>query len=420
MSTSVSEYRVYVPFLDGTIGYDCATCQSRCCRAGYIGARTDEKRFLLEQHPGLATFEAGSRGNYTIFKKSQPSCWFLQTDGLCSLETRFGRDRKPHVCRSHPIYLTPLPTQRIVLTVVSWRCVWLTDDLSTAIGTLTWDEVNALHAECVDHSLYEAMPITSVLGRLDSDHLGPYVGPLIDAEEYLRDLAARTDSLDEFLAHQMAFTELFLDHLDARQVTVTEADLARSRRALAELRSTLHDLLGQQAPPLPRAVARRFMLFAPMLRLELLNRYFATTRRRGDLLQVLARLRQYFDLLPRVLLVLAEKAAAYTLVDPGARADIDIRTVFGFLHDFPERLAVLARLTDTVDVPSFVKPSQLPASLAGLCAARGDRPLGEILLEACADQPVGRRLEVVDQVARLVQRIHQEAGPPSDDRRPPG
>jgi Fe-S-cluster containining protein len=99
----VSE-RIYIPFLDGILDYNCRECGYFCCQSGDIIATPKEKNILLREFPALGFFYREEKNNKTTFKKF-PRCWFLRTDGSCLIHRKFGYAAKPFICRLHPFYV---------------------------------------------------------------------------------------------------------------------------------------------------------------------------------------------------------------------------------------------------------------------------------------------------------------------------
>lgn len=96
---------LFVPFHEGWLDYDCLECGAECCQSGNIVATAKEAHTLLREYPSLAFFATGDGMSAPSFRKHLP-CWFLGSDGLCTIERRHGRALKPYICRLHPFYVT--------------------------------------------------------------------------------------------------------------------------------------------------------------------------------------------------------------------------------------------------------------------------------------------------------------------------
>ncbi len=100
----MSHEKVFIPFSDGSLRYDCHDCRSICCLNGNLVMSADEQRRLLRLYPHLRFFfTRGTKKTYGIRK--YPRCWFLEDSGLCSIQRESGYSCKPFICRMHPIYI---------------------------------------------------------------------------------------------------------------------------------------------------------------------------------------------------------------------------------------------------------------------------------------------------------------------------
>ncbi len=393
---------LYIPFLDGVIGYDCQTCQAGCCKAGSIGALDRERDFLLSKWPALAVFQTSQRPNQTTFAKAAPQCWFLQDDLRCAIEIGYGRDQKPHICRTHPVYLHPQLEQDLVVTSVSSGCVWLTGDLDRAIGTLTWAEVEALHGESQREGLYERREreVSSFGG------LGPMVRQLFAAETRIRDEAPAHRTFLAYVAWQIAFTRKLGD-TDAATVSVTRKDVAGARTETAALSTALSRFIGVPKTTIVRDPTFALSLFVPLLRLQFVQSFLIGPSMGRPVPK--AALAWLLDAMPRLLLVLNAYCHAFTRV--GTTVAPDFNTVSAAIRKFPARLMALANLDRPLTGSLGSTPREFPAHLVERLSALRERhvaqpekPLGMILEEVCAGDAVGARLEFLDALADALMR----------------
>ena len=99
-------YRVYFPFADGLLAYNCPKCGYRCCKGAGFAATPSEFVTLRRHYPALAYFTAVAQKAaepLVQLVNFSPQCFFLRGDGLCDVHVQHGRDAKPFVCKSFPI-----------------------------------------------------------------------------------------------------------------------------------------------------------------------------------------------------------------------------------------------------------------------------------------------------------------------------
>ncbi|MBN2292824.1 MAG: YkgJ family cysteine cluster protein, partial [Pirellulales bacterium] len=104
--------------------WDCRGCAT-CCR-GTIFALSEADLALLreqawEKHPdfkGVKILQPHGlfKKTYSLAKRKDGTCVFLDDKGLCRIHGEFGFDAKPLVCRMAPLQLVPLD-DRALLTV---------------------------------------------------------------------------------------------------------------------------------------------------------------------------------------------------------------------------------------------------------------------------------------------------------------
>jgi hypothetical protein len=92
----------YFTFPDGGLKYDCPSCGQQCCRGRGFAVGGDELIPLVRKVPELAPHlylrAGGTIGAVDVID----GCWFLASDGNCSIEVRHGRALKPSTCRLFP------------------------------------------------------------------------------------------------------------------------------------------------------------------------------------------------------------------------------------------------------------------------------------------------------------------------------
>ena len=100
--------KVFKPFIDGIIKYDCRKCRTACC----IEERTipfDRRlwKMLIKDFPFYKYFAYNIENRKKPFRHviGKAACRFLDKDGRCFIQKRYGYKFKPLQCRAHPYYL---------------------------------------------------------------------------------------------------------------------------------------------------------------------------------------------------------------------------------------------------------------------------------------------------------------------------
>ena len=107
--------KIFIPFIDGTLDYDCRECGYSCCRMGTMVLNDKAKKVLLKKHPFLKYFfYTKSDKLYTIMK--YPRCWFFERDGTCYIQKKYGYSCKPIDGRLHPFYMAECGDEHVILT----------------------------------------------------------------------------------------------------------------------------------------------------------------------------------------------------------------------------------------------------------------------------------------------------------------
>lgn len=106
--------KIFIPFLDKILSYDCKECGYGCCQEGNIVMDVKEKRKLLCIYPFLRYFFT-QQTKKTYGLRKFPRCWFLERSGLCHIQKKFGYSFKPLICKLHPFYIAKCNKEYIVL-----------------------------------------------------------------------------------------------------------------------------------------------------------------------------------------------------------------------------------------------------------------------------------------------------------------
>ncbi|MSP62130.1 MAG: hypothetical protein EXR72_17705 [Myxococcales bacterium] len=336
---------LYFPFLDGSLGYDCVRCGSRCCHGSGFGVGRSQLVPLLLRRPALAPFVRASGAVATVLDLTDEGCWFLRGDGRCGIEVEDGRDAKPSVCRLFPF--TRL--HRIgEVTVVEPHLLLCPIEDRVGQG-VTWREIEAELA--VAGSEVSHLPTAPPAGLSD-----------------------------DWSARERAIVALCEEHLAARDpLALAAAQLPSSEARLLRLRAWWWRSLAldEAAARADEAeLARPLALLTPAFRFASLFTVGKTPYPKA------------LGRLPALLLAtalfggLARRALGRT---PG------LRSLGELFRATPFQRELLARWDRPVSCEGL-RPVDLPPPLDGawsLLAARldGARPLGTAFDEAVADLP---------------------------------
>lgn len=106
--------KIFIPFLEGILNYNCQECGHQCCGKGMITLNDKEKGKLLQKYPYLKYFFfSKTKETYSIIK--HPQCWFLNSNGACEIQEKNGYSSKPFICRLHPFYVHRCGDEHIVI-----------------------------------------------------------------------------------------------------------------------------------------------------------------------------------------------------------------------------------------------------------------------------------------------------------------
>jgi len=104
--------KIFKPFIDGIVKYDCKKCEGDCCR-GTIALRltTRKKRILINHFPFLRYLflrflqsQTGRRESELFYFPKYSGCILLDNKNLCSLHKELGYQQKALICRLYPYY----------------------------------------------------------------------------------------------------------------------------------------------------------------------------------------------------------------------------------------------------------------------------------------------------------------------------
>ncbi len=346
----VNPYTLYFPFVDGLIGYDCMACGAGCCVDGLLGVGPVEGRFLTERYPGLHFFsrEASSRDGFVFYEKFKPSCWFLGEDQYCSIEKEFGRQLKPVLCRTHPVYFTPIFNEGIFLVWLAPVCHWKTpEDLSGATGIVSWDEINSLHKELQEISYHETLPVSqqvmNAVGRLSNI---ADLRTIIGAEERIRDAWNDFDNYRQYLSWQLAYSAAFLASRDPK-VEVTTEEVKKASVSIEELSHQVQSFLGVEEMDHSAENERVLFLFTPVHRLAWLGLIVEIP---DSIMESEINSHTLYHSIPKALLVMSIFSNIFSKVNPSSQRPFDYNTLIQLYLHFYLRIFSLACFNSNMDL----------------------------------------------------------------------
>jgi hypothetical protein len=259
-SLSVDSDHVYFAFPTGAFSYDCVSCGSQCCRGhGYAinGKRElqpqlethSEVRFFLDPCDALAT-------HYHV-QNLAPGCFFLASDGRCSIQTQHGFAAKPGTCRFFPFNGLSRVGRYLVVVPHSQLCpLQVVSPGSSALSSHE-ELLQVLSASGVDDHVREVRPIA----------LGDEA--LITLERDIVRLSEDLSSADDYAEFAAAQSEA-----TARAIGSTRrnADM-ESVSALQRIRRTIDDVLGTGTTTADDpAIVRLLIAMTPSLRSHIVFR----------------------------------------------------------------------------------------------------------------------------------------------------
>jgi len=186
--------KIFIPFIDGLINYDCKACGYHCCKHGCVGVNAREKRIVLNKFPFLK-YSLVEKENKLYFMRKFQGCLFLEKDGYCSIQKDHSYAVKPFVCRIHPFYLAPCRGEYMVMPSFC-DTFFVNDKVDTQVN------VNTTHARIIKNAVeaigYNYFPEeTSFTGK----RLSLEKKILSDSKQFLNN----RDYLD-FAAHQLSLS----------------------------------------------------------------------------------------------------------------------------------------------------------------------------------------------------------------------
>lgn len=105
--------KIFIPFASGILRCACRECGSLCCRSNLLLLNDKERKKVIRQYPAMRFFlrKDPQKGTYRL----PHSCWFLEGNGRCRLQSKYGYSKKPLICRLHPFYIAECKGAYIVI-----------------------------------------------------------------------------------------------------------------------------------------------------------------------------------------------------------------------------------------------------------------------------------------------------------------
>lgn len=227
---------IHFLFPDGALGYDCASCDQRCC-SGSTVFHAQRDRHVLAEHPELRPFvRPSATPSLRVLDMPRPRCFFLESTGHCQLQTKHGYRAKPATCRLYPanlIWQVPGRHEHIVSVYLRVCPLRLVNSTSAHTALAHGELRNAIEDFLGTGELHPSAAPT---------HLGSYPDWFLKVEDrILRELGHdRAASYDEYLAFQLAITNADMPHLKRPSAR----DLDRARQSIRAHVAETADLLG--------------------------------------------------------------------------------------------------------------------------------------------------------------------------------
>jgi Fe-S-cluster containining protein len=241
--------RVYLAFPNGRFAYDCIACGAKCCRgSGYevlAGAELDWQ--LGTQHAVrffLDPCDSGADDHFHA-RNWKPSCFFLDRQGLCTIQTQHGFDAKPETCRLFPFNNLRRVADYLIVGPHTGLC---------PLQVLPAGE----HSDASDHgqllASLEAVGVGTHVPVVDAS--GVDVSQLVALERRIIETCERPAPGQTYASHaagQMALTRL------ASGAVVHEADArAAAEEEIDRFLRLVYEILGV-APPASEAAGIVFL-----------------------------------------------------------------------------------------------------------------------------------------------------------------
>jgi hypothetical protein len=189
-------YRVYFPFVDGLLAYNCPKCGYRCCKGAGFAATPSEFVTLRRHYPSLAYFTSVAQKAaepLVQLMNFSPQCFFLRGDGLCDVHAQHGRAAKPFVCKSFPINAFRLAGD-VLVADINFLCPL---ELSTGAA----EDTRIHHADLLRDIVEHADVVLAAATRPRTPALSD---ERLALEERLREQSTRLGLLDLCAAYEAA------------------------------------------------------------------------------------------------------------------------------------------------------------------------------------------------------------------------
>jgi hypothetical protein len=373
-------YRVYFPFVDGLLAYNCARCGYRCCKGASFAATPSEFVTLRKHYPALAYFtQVAHKATEPLVQLVNfgPQCFFLGDDGRCDVHARHGRAAKPFVCKSFPINAFRLEGD-VLVADVNFLC-----PIELSTGAPGDERIH--HADLLRDIVEHADVVVAAATRPRAAALGHV---RVDLEERLR---ARCASLP--LAELCAVYEA-ASATEAADGTFEpdEASLAAARRSLEAFRATAATFLRAPSGTWQEGaedVDRLVAALAPRMRLIAALEYTWLAPAAAT------------ALVARVLVCLALHARLVRQVNASL---LTLATIHGLFAQFGYVIYFLAHL-DRVPTIEALPEDKWTFQLAAGARADAQRLLTFVYVDnddaGCTLAEIFERLGIDDVVARL-------------------
>lgn len=231
------DINIYNSFINNIFSYDCAGCDIRgeCCKhPGNIGMDAENRDFLLKRYPYLRYFISSQENGKILYSRSRNGCWFLDKDGLCFIQKKYGEKNKPMMCRQDPLYPIFIDNKHIIFYIDFSGCpnIEIANANKRSEGVqFQYDKIENLIAEGLRKNYFKEAGTVKNEDRAWSEY--------IHLETFIRDESQKYmdgQNYFDFFAFQSACTEAF-KKFGSRNFKrhLSESKFQKEKRGLKEL-----------------------------------------------------------------------------------------------------------------------------------------------------------------------------------------
>jgi Fe-S-cluster containining protein len=270
---------LYIPFFEDLIDFDCVECGMRCCESGLIAATKKEAEILVREYPFMNFFLNKKEYRRLNFEK-YPRCWFLEKNGLCEIQRKYGYSLKPFICRLHPFYVAKCGESYIVTPsgCDRLRAARKGRESSVSQAALLNNAEEAISCGFVREELEwsrEKLDLEKIILRKSMEYLE--ASNYADFAAVQVSLAQKQNDLSEIRSRIRDAVELWTKFLGIEGLKLENATINFELTALTSiLRATSGPLLKMEESRIPLALTALFVYMNLFSRSDGAERYLAT------------------------------------------------------------------------------------------------------------------------------------------------